>query len=278
MTWMLRSGIAFLSLGVLVVGCASHSLVPKNQAEAIATRERALSPHADPIQETIRRSGRLGALVFPDAKDGRLVVLPGDSPTDAWARYTASLPEDGPSPRASVPAAVTFVYRADVPKAPETVTAASLQEYRDERQAVEALRTTLGELREQQRRTEETLGALDARITQLSESLATTKEAMERSVAAVRQDMQKSLAALAEDLAAARRFMLQTAQLGWLNHELTVENANVLRKVSAASQELTVTSARLAAAMRQLSDDLTSQLKQLSDRLDGIQARIGDLK
>jgi hypothetical protein len=48
--------------------------------------------------------------------------------------------------------------------------------------------------------------------------------------------------------------------------------------VSAASQELTVTSAKLAEAMRQLSDDLTNQLKQLADRLDGIQTRIGNIK
>ncbi len=275
---MLRSGIALLSLAVLVVGCASHSLVPKEQGVAITTRERALSPHSRAIQEAIRQSGRLGALAFLDATDGRLVVLPGDSPTDAWARYIASLPESGPSRRASVPEVVSFVYRADVPRAPETVTAVILQEHRDERQAAEALRTSLAELRDEQRRTAETLSTVAARITQLSESLAATRDETQKSVAATREEMQTALTSLAEDLAAARRFMLQTAQLGWLNHELTVENATVIRKVSTASQELTVTSARLAEAMRQLSDDLASQLKQLADRLDTIQARIGNIK
>jgi hypothetical protein len=275
---MLRSGIALLSLAMLMVSCASHSVVPKEQGVAITARERALSPHSNAIQEAIRQSGRLGALVFLDATDGRLVILPGDSPTDAWTRYLAAAPESGRSRRASVPAVVSFVYRADIPKAPEMVTSVVLQEHRDERQSADALQASLAELRDEQRRIEETLAAVATRIAQLSESLAATREEAQQSVAAVREDMQKALTSLAEDLAAARRFMLQTAQLGWINHELTVENANVIRKVSAASQELTVTSARLADAMRQLSDELASQLKQVADRLDSIQGKIGTIK
>jgi G:T/U-mismatch repair DNA glycosylase len=278
LTSMLRSGIALVNLALLVVGCASPSLVPEEQAVTITTRERALSPHSSAIQEAIRQSGRLGALAFLDATDGRLVVLPGDSPTDAWARYMAPFPESGPSPRASVPAVVNFVYRAEVPKAPETVTAVSLQEHGNERLAAEALRTSLAALREEQRRTEETLGTVAAHLTQLSASLAAAKEETQQSMASAREDMQKALTSLAADLAAARRFMLQTAQLGWLNHELTVENANILRTVSTASQELTVTSARLAQDMRQLSEDLASQLKQLGDRLESIQSKIGNTR
>ena len=68
--------------------------------------------------------------------------------------------------------------------------------------------------------------------------------------------MQKALSSLAEELDSARKFMLQTAQLGWLNHELNVENASGIRKVATASQELTANSARLADTMRQLSESL----------------------
>ena len=39
----LRSGISLVSLAVLVVGCASHSLVPKEQAGAIRDRDRAFT-------------------------------------------------------------------------------------------------------------------------------------------------------------------------------------------------------------------------------------------
>jgi hypothetical protein len=83
---------------------------------------------------------------------------------------------------------------------------------------------------------------------------------------------------LADDLAEARTFMLQTAQLGWLDHELTVENANGLRKVGAASQELTTTSAKLADTIQRLSDNLGHQLKELAARLDAIQTRISNVK
>ena len=74
----------------------------------------------------MKQSGKVGALAFLDARDGRLVVLPGDSPADAWARYATSR-ESETSP-VSVPAVATFVYRADVPKAPEAVTVSALQE------------------------------------------------------------------------------------------------------------------------------------------------------
>ena len=134
---MLRAGIPLMSLALLVVGCASHSLIPKEQARAIHTRERTLSPHSEAIHEAIRQSGHVGALAFLDATDGHVVVLPGNSPTDAWARYVASLPVSSPPGGVSVPAVVSFVYRADVPKAPETVPSILLQHQRDERQAAD---------------------------------------------------------------------------------------------------------------------------------------------
>jgi chromosome segregation ATPase len=90
--------------------------------------------------------------------------------------------------------------------------------------------------------------------------------------------MQKALDSLAKDLAAARKFMLQTAQLGRLDHEMNVENANGIRKLAAASQEVSANSAKLADTMRQLSDNLASQLKELAARLDAIQDRISDVK
>ena len=70
----------------------------------------------------------------------------------------------------------------------------------------------------------------------------------------------------------------QTAQLGSLNHEMNVANANGLRKIAAASQEVSANSAKLADTMRQLSDNLASQLKELTARLDAIQERISNVK
>ncbi len=90
--------------------------------------------------------------------------------------------------------------------------------------------------------------------------------------------MQKTLDSLADDLATARKFMLQTAQLAWLDHELSVENANGIRKVAAASQELTASSAKLADTIHHLSDSLAHQLKELAARLDAIQNRVSNLK
>ena len=266
----LRAGLRLLSLALLVVGCASHTLMPKEQAVAIDDRDRALMTHAAAIQAAVRQSGNVGALAFLDAKDGRLVVLPGDSPADAWARYATS-PESGTG-RVSVPAVVTFVYRADVPKAPETVTHSVLHQEQALRTSLDALAT---ELRDAHRRTEQRLDIVQR---ELAESTAATKQETDRSLAVAMADVQKTLSSLAKDLDSARKFMLQTAQLGWLNHELNVENASGIRKVATASQELTANSARLADTMRQLSESLASQLKELASRLDAIQGMVRNIK
>jgi len=248
----MRQWLLVLSLAVVVVGCATHPLVPKEQAEAIKNRDRALAPHSAAIQDTIRQSGNEGALAFLDAGDGHLVVLPGDSPGEAWARHITS-PSGSPTGRASMPPVISFVYRADVPKAPESLTSRSLEQQ-------ETLRATLA--------------ALDAELRKLSDSVVATR----RETQASREDMQKALDSLAGDLAAARKFMLQTAQLGSLNQEMNVANANGLRKVTAASQEVSANSAKLADTMRQLSENLASQLKELAARLDAIQERISNVK
>jgi len=252
----MRQLLLVLSLAVAVIGCASHPLVPGEQAVAIKNRDRALAPHSGAIQDTIRQSGNEGALAFLDAGDGHLVVLPGDSPGEAWARYIAS-PSGGPAVRVSVPTVVSFVHRADVPKAPESITFRSLEQQ-------ETLRTTLA--------------ALDAELRKLSDSVGVTRRETQTSIATAREDMQKALDSLAGDLAAARKFMLQTAQLGSLNHEMNVANTNSLRKVAAASQQVRENSAKLADTMRELSDNLASQLKELAARLDAIQERISNVK
>jgi hypothetical protein len=72
--------------------------------------------------------------------------------------------------------------------------------------------------------------------------------------------------------------MLQTAQLGWLNQELTVENASEIRKVAAASQELSASSARLEESLRQLSASLAGQLKELTHRLEIIHGKVSSPK
>jgi septal ring factor EnvC (AmiA/AmiB activator) len=190
-------------------------------------------------------------MAFLDAQDGHLVVLPGDSPADSWAGY-ATLPDSESNP-VSMPAVVTFVYRTDVPKAPETVTLAALQQ---ERTSAAALATDL-------RRLEERLGLVQRELT------------------AAKQDADKTLGdmrALADDLAAVRKFMLQTAQLGWLSHELTLENASGVRKMAATSQELAASSVRLEDSLRQLSESLAGQLKELAARLDAIQGKIQNIK
>jgi ribosome-binding ATPase YchF (GTP1/OBG family) len=148
---------------------------------------------------------------------------------------------------------VTFVYRADLPKAPETITRVALQQ---ERTSSAALATDL-------RRLEERLSVVQG-------ELAATKLDTDKAVAEVR--------AIAEDLAGVRKFMLQTAQLGWLSHELTLENANGVRRMAATSQELVASSARLEETLRQLSENLSGQLKELSARLDGIQGKIQNIK
>jgi hypothetical protein len=266
----LRSRVLLASLALLVAGCASHSLIPKDQADAIKRRDRALAPHADAIQAAIRQSGETGALAFLDENDSRLVVLPGETPAEAWARHAAAPPSA--AGRVSVPAVVVFVHRADVARAPEAVSLGALQRHQALRTSLAALET---EVRDAQRRTEERLGVIQR---ELAESVAAAKQETDRSLAAARADMQQALSALAQELAAARTFMLQTAQLGWLNHELNVENASGMQKMVTANQELTAASARLATTMKQLSDGLASQLKELASRLDTIQSKMGDIK
>lgn len=246
----LVSGVSLICCSLVVAGCAKHSLIPAAQSQAIKERERALAPHADAIQAALRQSGKVGALAFLNGQDGRLVVLPGDSPAEAWAQYAAS-PGSETSP-ASLPAVVTYVYRADIPKAPEAVTVSALQQQ-------QVLQASVAELR----RLEERLGLVQS-------ELAATKKDTDKTAADMR--------ALAEDLAAVRKFMLQTAQLGWLSHELTVDNAGSIRKMAAASQELSASSARLEENLRQLSETVAGQLKELSARLDSIQGKIQNIQ
>ncbi len=251
---VLGSALLLVSLAWAVVGCASTSLMPETQAGAIKDRDRALAPHAAAIHAAIGQSGNAGALAFLDAKDGRLVVLPGDSPADAWSRYTTS-PESATG-RGSVPPVLTFVHRADVPKAPETVTRGVLQQQ--------------AQLHDAYRRFEEQLGTVQR---ELAESIAATKREAD-----ARANMQTALTSLSEELAGVRKFMLQTAQLGWLNHELNVENATGIRKLGTASQELSASSVRLEETMRQLSESLAGQLKELANRLDTIRGKVSSLK
>jgi hypothetical protein len=249
------SGLPLMSLAVVVVGCASPSLLPEVQAVAIQDRDRALALHADAIHAAISQSAKVGALVFLDAKDSHLVVLPGESPADAWARYTM-LPENGTG-RVSMPPVLTFVHRADVPKAPETIPRSALQQQ--------------AQLRDAWRRIEERLSIVQS-------ELAESKREADASLTGARADMQAALSSLAEDLAAVRKFMLQTAQLGSLNHELNVETETGLRKVATASQELSASSARLEEIMRELPERLAGQLKELANRLDTIQGKVSSLK
>jgi hypothetical protein len=265
----LRSGLLVGGLVALLAGCASQSLIPAEQAAAIERRDRALAAHAAAIQDAIRQSGEPGGLAFLDETDGRLIVLPGPTPADAWARHAAA-PADAARP-ASIPAIATFVHRADVAAAPQVVSTRALGEQHALRTAMTALET---EVREAQRRTDERLTEIQRELTR---SVDAVKQETDRSAAAV-ADLQRSLRSLADDLAAARTFMLQTAQLGWLNHELTVENASGIRKVEAASQSLTATSGRLAATLRQHSEALARQLKELGDRLEAIRAKMSDTK
>ncbi len=251
---VLGLGLPLMSLALVIVGCATPSLMPEAQTVAIKDRDRALASHADAIHAAISQSGDVGALAFLDARDGRLVVLPGDSPADAWSRYTTS--SESGTGRVSVPPVLTFVHRADVPKAPETVTRSVLQQQQALRTSVDALETQLGIVQRE-----------------LAESIAATKLEVD-----ARADMQTALSSLSEDLAVVRKFMLQTAQLGWLNHELNVENASGIRKVATATQELSASSARLEETMRQLSKSLAGQLKELATRLDTLQGKVSSLK
>jgi len=112
----------------------------------------------------------------------------------------------------------------------------------------------------------------------VADALTAAKQDTQKQITATREGLEKSLNLLTNDLAETRKFMLRTAQLGWLNHELNVENANGVRKASAASQELVATSARLADTMRALSESLSTQLKQLADQLDSIQKQVSNVK
>lgn len=251
----MRRLLGLVGLALTVGACASASLVSDEQAEAIRRREEALAPHAPVIQETIKRSGRAGALAFFDLRDGRLMVLPGDTPGDAWAR-AASAPAGTPD-RAALPTIMTFMHRTDLPKAPEGVATASLQEQ-------EALQTRLA--------------ALDTELRTLSDAVAAARREAQTALDATRHETKKALDALAEDVSTTRKFMLQLAQLAYLNQDMNTENAAVLKKAAAASQESAANSARLAESMRQLSDHLAAQLKELAARLDGIQNRISNIK
>lgn len=252
----MRRLLAPLGLAAMIGGCAGQSLVPPEQAAAIKHREQALAPHSAAIQAAIRQSGRAGALAYLDARDGRLVVLPGDTPTDAWSR-SATSGAAASADRAPAPPVITFVHRADLPKAPEGVTASSLQEQ-------ETLRTTLA--------------GLDGELRKLSDAIAATRRDAQTSIGAVRQETQKALDALAEDVTTARKFMLQVAELGYLNQDMNAENASALKKAAAASQESSARAARLAESMRQLSEHLAGQLKELAERLDAIQNQLSNVK
>ena len=263
-------GVNHLLLALSLMGCASHSLMPAGQADAVRQRERALARHSPAIHAAIGQSGREGALAFLDAGDGRLVVLPGDNPGDAWRRH-ASAPE-GEGARVSAPSVLTFVHRADVPKAPEAVTLTDLLQQQELRLMVATLDA---EVRGAHAQIEERLGMVQR---ELAAAVAAQKQGADVSMAAARADLQKAVAALADDLAAVRKSMLQTAQLGWLTHEATVENASGLRKVATASQDLATSSAKLEETVRQLSSTLAAQLKELARRLDNIQGKASSLQ
>ena len=256
----MRQLLLVVGLAAVVVGCASDALVPREQTVAIKNRDLALAPHSEAIQDTIRQSGNMGALAFLDAGDGHLVVLPGNTPAEAWAQHVAP-PSDSPTGSVSVPPVVTFVHRADVPKAPESVTYSFLQQQ-------ENLRTTLA--------------ALDTELRTLSDSVVAIRQETRTSIATAGDDTQKALDSLVEDLAAARKFMLQTAELGRLDHEMNAENAKGIQRVAAASlaasQEVSRNSATLADNMRRLSESLASQLEELTARLDAIQSRITNVQ
>jgi hypothetical protein len=261
-------GLYAAVLAVTLLGCAGPSLMAPEQARAVRERDRALGAHRPAIQAAIREAGTEGALAFIDTSTGRLVALPGDSPGDAWARQASKADAAAPS----APPVVTFVHRADIPMAPEPVTLAALQRQ-------QALRTSLASLesdfQEAHRRLEERLATVQRELT---ESVQTSKRDSDTALAATRAELQKGLSGVSDDLASTRRFMLQTAQLAWLNHESNVENANAVRKVASASQELSSSSAKLEDTIRQLSQTLTTQLKELAARLDTLQGKVSSLK
>ena len=216
----MRRLLGLLGVALTVGACASASLVSDEQAEAIKRREQALALHTPAIQQTIKQSGRAGGLAFFDLRDGRLVVLPGDTPGDAWARAAAA--PGGTPDQAAMPTIMTFVHRTDLPKGPEGISTAALQEQ-------EGLRTRLA--------------SLDAELRSLSDAVAAARRDAQTSIDASRQETRKALDGLAEDVSTTRKFMLQIAQLSYLNQEMNAENASVLKKAAAASQESAASSA-----------------------------------
>ena len=264
----LRSQAVLAGLALLLAGCAGPSLVSREQADAINRRDRALAAHGEEIQAAIRRSGALGALAFLDTRDGHLVVLPGNTPEEAWARQAAA-PERAAGP---APAVVMFVYRADVPAAPAVVNWAALQQHHALHAALGALEA---EVQASERRAEERIAEIRREVTA---SRAAAKEETDRALTAASADTQRVLRALADDVAAVRAFALQTAQLGWLTHELSTDTARGIRRLEASSQALSASTARLATSIQQLSDALARQLKELGDRLEAIRTKIGEVK
>src|SRR5262249_56274311 len=87
---IMHSGVYLVSALALVSGCATHSLIPAAQSDAIREREKALASRSDAIQAAIHQSGKAGALAFLETKDNHLVSLPAHSPAHALARYVAS--------------------------------------------------------------------------------------------------------------------------------------------------------------------------------------------
>src|SRR5256885_15661102 len=85
--YVLGSGISLASLLLVVVGCASHSLVPAAQSAAIRNRERALASHAEAIQAAVKQSGDLGALAFLDAQDRSEERRVGKECRSRWSPY-----------------------------------------------------------------------------------------------------------------------------------------------------------------------------------------------
>jgi hypothetical protein len=266
---MRTHSVPLLALLLMVAGC-TPSLMPPSQAAAVRHRDRALAARADAIHATIKDSGRTGALAYLDGGDGQLVVLPGDSPIDAWTRFAAS--PDRAKSRGTMPPVLTYVHRADIPAPPEAISLSALEQQQALRVSVASLQT---ELAGTHRDIEDRLGAVER---ELRETIETSRREADAAQAAARADVQRALSAFADDLNSVRRLLLQTAQLGWLNHELAVENASSVRKVASASQELAASSARLEDTMRQLSDTLAGQLKELAARLDNIQGKVTSLK
>jgi chromosome segregation ATPase len=150
---------------------------------------------------------------------------------------------------------VTFVYRKDIAKAPETVVQSVMLQQQAQMTSVATLATEL-------RRIED-------RLNLVQRELAATQQGTDKAMGDIRT--------LVDDVTAVRKFMLQTAQLGWLNHELTLENATGIRRMAATSQELAASSAKLEDTVRQLSESLAGQLKELAARLDSIQGKIQNL-